>query len=380
VASCSFFFKFGTIELLFTLTLSSVDLFMFSRIAVLISMRFLWVLSGLAFGGSFALAGELVLTNGDRLQGELVGVNKSSLTWKSETFGSLTVDKMKVENFTSTDRVKIQGEEQPCQLEGMKGHYLTYTCGNSRRHTSTELLALDSIVPFVEYSETEYQYEGTMSLSGNFSRGNKIEDDLELEAGITLRQKDFRHVMGIDYESKSNNDEPANEDYELLYRLDWFFEERWFWYNEVRWAGEESKNIDERYVLGTGLGVQMWENPNTALALEVGLDHVKELLNATDDDMANPDWDSSTERSALRFATKFRYKLPFSAELIHTNEILYSLKDAEDWELSADIGLNVPLGQGLFSEYKFEYDFDNLPANETEKEDTKFSVGIGYEW
>lgn len=344
------------------------------------SLKSLLVLAAPLLCTSVASAGELILSNGDRLQGELVAANKSSLTWKSETFGNLTVDKSKVENFTTANRVKIQGEEEACLLDGMDGHFLNYRCGKSEDKNRTELLALDSIVPFIEYSETEYVYDGKMSLSGNFSRGNKIEDDLELDADITFRQQDFRHVMGVEYESKSNNDEPANEDYELLYRLDWFFEERWFWYNELRWSGEESKNIDERYTLGTGLGVQMWENPNTALALEGGLDHVKELLDGTDDDMNNPDWDSSPERSALRFATKFRYKLPFSAELIHTNEILYSLQDSADWELSADLGLSVPLGQGLFSEYKFEYDFDNLPANETKKEDTKFSVGIGYEW
>lgn len=327
-----------------------------------------------------ARAGELVLINGDRLQGELVGVNKSSLTWKSDNFGNLTIDKMKVANFTTAEKVKIQGEQDPCHIEGMRGDYLSYRCGETRRPNRTELLALNSIVPFIEYSAEEYQYDGKMSLSANFSRGNKIEDDLDLVAGITFRQKDFRHVMEVDYESKSNNDEPANEDYELLYRLDWFFEERWFWYNEARMAGEESKSIDERYTLGTGLGVQMWENPNTALALEGGVDYVKELLDPTDDDLNDPSWDSSVERAALRFATKFRYKLPFSAELVHTNEILYSLKDAEDWEFKADFGLNVPLGQGLFSEYKFEYDYDNLPANDAKNEDTTFSVGIGYEW
>ncbi len=344
------------------------------------SLKPLLALTAVFLNVAMVSAGELILSNGDRLQGELVAVNKSSLTWKSQSFGNLAVAKNKVENFTTTQRVKIQGEAAACQIDGMDGHFLSYRCGELNQEHRTELLALDSIVPFIEYSKAEYVYDGTMSLSGNFSRGNKIEDDLDLDAGITFRQQDFRHVMGVEYESKSNNDEPANEDYELLYRLDWFFDERWFWYNELRWSGEESKNIDERYTLGTGLGVQMWENPNTALALEGGLDHVKEQLDGTEEDMVREDWDSSPERSALRFATKFRYKLPFSAELVHTNEVLYSLQDSADWELSADLGLNVPLGQGLFSEYKFEYDFDNLPANETKKEDTTFSVGIGYEW
>ncbi len=331
-------------------------------------------------GSGLAHSGELLLTNGDRLQGSLVAVNKSSLTWSSDSFGNLTVDKTKVASFTTQERVKIQGEEKPCNILGMSKHDLRYSCGDDRYQTQTELLVLDSIVPFVEYAANDYIYNGKMSLSGNFSRGNKVEDDLDLLAEVTLRHQDFRHVMEVEYESKSNDDEPADQDYELLYRLDWFFDERWFWYNEARWAGEESKDIDQRYVIGTGLGVQLWENPNTALSLEGGVDHVKELLDKTEEDENDPSWDSSTERSAMRFATKFRYKLPFSAEFIHSHEVLYSLKDGEDWEFNSDFGLKVPHGQGLFSEYKFEYDYDNQPANETKNKDTKFTVGIGYDW
>lgn len=329
---------------------------------------------------SLAAAGELILTNGDRIEGSLISVNKSSLTWKSTNFGDLTIAKGKVADLSSSAKVKIQGEADPCVIEGMEGHFLTYHCGDEAREGSVELMALKSIVPFIEHTKENYEYAGRMAVSGTFSRGNKIEDDLELDAGITFRHEDFRHVMEIDYESNSNDGDPSEEDYEVLYRLDWFFDERWFWYNEGRVGREETKNVDERYTLGSGLGVQLWENPNSALALESGFDYVKELLEPSDGDRTNPDWESSVERTGIRFATRYRYKLPFAAEFIHTNELLYSLKDSADWTVSADFGINVPLGPGLFSEYKFEYDYDNLPPNDTKSEDTKFTFGVGYEW
>ncbi|NIB40009.1 DUF481 domain-containing protein [Pseudomaricurvus alkylphenolicus] len=341
--------------------------------------RLVWG-AGTLFLSQCVFADELVLNNGDRIQGKLVRMDQKSLVWQSDNFGSLTIDKTKIADLAITEAVKIQGQEESCQVTGVSNHSLSYVCGDRSREMRTELLALDKVEPFSTFQANGHIYEGKMALAGTFSRGNKIEEDLDLDASVKYRHGDFRHVMALDVDSKSVNDEAAVEDYEARYRLDWFFQERWFWYNELRVSMEESKNIDERYLYGTGVGVQMWEYPDTALALESGFDYVKELLDPTDTDLADPSWESSQERAAWRFATDFRYKLPFNAELVNTNEFLYSFEASDDWEFSADLGLSMPLGPGLFSEYKIEYDYDNFPPTEASKEDTKVTVGIGYEW
>ncbi|WP_439135016.1 DUF481 domain-containing protein [Pseudomaricurvus sp.] len=326
---------------------------------------------------------ELLLTNGDRIKGTLVSVNTSSVIWSSESFGELTIPKEKVANFNTAKKVKIQGVEDPCVVDGMDGYYLNYTCGKDGEESevhSIALVALDSIVPVATRAD-QPRSTGKISLSGTFQRGNTVEDDLEADGTTSYRHGDWRHTGVLDYDSDSTDDVPADVDYDLTYRLDRFVSERWYWYNELGYGQEESKNVDERYIYGMGAGVQLWEDPNSALAFENGLEYKKELLDPTDADLLNADWASRTEVVYYRFSTDFRYKLPFSAEFFHTNEVLYSLQDSENWELSADFGLSVPLGVGLFSEYKFEYDYDNQPSSpEADKEDTKWTIGIGYNW
>jgi len=326
-------------------------------------------------------AGELVLKNGDRLEGRLVKLQDETLIWKSYSFGNvhLAIAKDKVASIQTDQTVKIQGRDGSCKVQQLVQGILSYKCGEAEV-VKTELLTIDSMMPFEDYAAGAQIYNGKMALTGVYSSGNSVEEDWDFDAEVVLRRSDYRHKFAFEYESDSDNDAPADEQFELLYRLDWFFDERWFWYNEVKLGADEPKNIDESYVYGTGVGVQMFEYTHTALAFESGVDWVKELLDPTVDDMSDPSWESSRELTAWRFATNFRYDLPFSAKLVHTNEFLYSFEDGDDWQFSADFGVNIPLGPGLFSEYKVEYDYDNKPTSDSESEDTKFTVGVGYQW
>lgn len=326
-------------------------------------------------------AAELVLTNGDRIHGTLTSVNASSVMWKSDSFGDLAIDKSKVANLTTDHKMKIQGVKEACIINGMEGYYLNYVCGDNNEPHSMQLMALDSIVPFVQFHADGAQMSGKMKLAATYQRGNTVEDDVAIDGETAYREGDWRHVGSLNYDSESTDNLPADEDYDLDYRLDRFFSERWFWYNQIGYGAEESINVDERYTFGTGIGVQLWEDPNSALAIGNGLLYKKELLDPTAEEKVDPSWNSKTEVAYYRFSTKFRYKLPFSAEIFNTNVVLYSLQDSENWELSADFGLHIPLGVGLFSEFKLEYDYDNQPSSpDARNEDSKLTVGIGYQW
>ncbi len=333
----------------------------------------------LAVGTAYAdqPAGELVLTNGDRLEGTLVKMSRKDITWKSASFGNVTIAKTKVANVVFQEPVKIQGESQPCTIAGIEDHQLMYRCGDNPQTLSTELLALRAVELYSQAPVNKADYKGRLSVAGDFQRGNTVKDDLEVKTGISYRKGDFRNVLDFEYDSVSTNDSPAVEDYDLTYRLDWFFDELWFWYNQARWEALETANIDNRYTLGSGLGYQVWDNPEKSLAFESGFDYVKEYPATV---VATPSDESSEERISWRLATDLRYKLPYSAELFHTNEFLMSVDDTADWEVGADIGISVPLGPGLYSEWKLEYDYDNTPVAGADKEDTKVTVGVGYQW
>ncbi|MEC8428679.1 MAG: DUF481 domain-containing protein, partial [Pseudomonadota bacterium] len=139
-------------------------------------------------------------------------------------------------------------------------------------------------------------------------------------------------------------------------------------------------NIDERFVYGTGIGVQWWEYAHSAFSVASGLEFLKENFDPTDENLLDPNWEATRESGFWTLSYNFRRKLPYSLHLISKGQSRWSLEDSQDWELDLELGLSMPLGKRLFSEYKFEYDYDNQPNGDNRKEDKKLTVGIGYKW
>lgn len=328
-------------------------------------------------------AGELVLSNGDTLSGELVRMEGTKLYWKSDSFGELAVDKSRVQQLQTSTRLKFNGHSEPCAIDGLVAGVLHYQCGppaltQPPEMVATPLLSLRNVEPYVSYAGGGYEYQGRVKIAGTYATGNTEEQDWDAASQTSVRRGEYRHVINLDYDSEAVADGPTDEEYGAKYRLDWFFKERWFWYNDTAYAVDDSLNLREGYLLGSGLGVELWKVYEGFLNLEGGITFSKERYGPPlepDDDYA-----STTEKMSLRYATDFQYPLPGEALLVHRNELLYSLEDPEDWSFSADTGINVPLGAGLFSEFLVEYDYDNLLRGAISRDDVKFSLGVGYDW
>ncbi len=323
-------------------------------------------------------AGVLVLKNGDRLRGDLVKLEDDKITWQSDSFGTLTIEQSKVESLETSTLVKMDGHSEPCTVMETAGADIHFSCADESTGR-VPLMALERLLPYEDHFSGAQTYRGKLSLSGTNTRGNRRREDWELDSEVELRRGDMRHMFGVEFESESSNNGPAEEEFEIQYSIDWFFRERWFWVNNTTVGADESKNIDERYAFGSGFGFQFWETDRKALSLESGLTYLKELFDQSD--TSDEEFERGSERLAWRWATNFRYQLPLSASLVHTNALFYSFEGGgDDWEFDSDTGVNVPLGAGLFSEFKVEYDYDNMPQQDERKSDTKLSVGVGYVW
>ena len=329
------------------------------------------------FLSPYAVAGVLVLKNGDRIQGDLIKLEDEKISWQSDSFGKLSIDQNKVESLSTSTLVKMDGHSEPCAVVGAYGADLQFSCADQSTGR-VPLMALERLLPYEDHFRGAQTYRGKISLAGTHTRGNRREEDWEVETESELRRGDLRHIFGFEFESESTDDRPANEEFELNYGLSWFFQERWFWVNDLAFGMDESRNVDERYAFGSGFGYQFWETDRKALSLESGVTYLKELFSRSAGDSQG--FQRESNRLTWRWATNFRYKLPLSASLVHKNALFYSLEDGDDWEFDSDTGLNVPLGAGLFSEFKVEYDYDNMPQQDERKSDTKLSVGVGYVW
>lgn len=316
-------------------------------------------------------AARLTLLNGDSLQGDLLGIEGATLRWQSSMLGELKIPLGKVESFSSDTLVKIQGQKEACSISNVQNGVMYYSCTGAQSNT-VDLLAVDQVEPYEAFYVRPLDISGNLAVAGVLSRGNKEEDDWDVAAKVGAEHGDYRHQADFKYD---NTDKLAQaeqtEDYKLAYQLDWFFKEQWFLYSDVSTEMLESKNIDQRYGLGLGVGYQWFKRQDLSLALESG-------INLQNEEQAGAQ--TEEERLNWQWALQLDYRLPFSATLFHKHQLSYSMQMAEDWELDTETGLKIPLGYGLSSDLKFKYDFDNLPAEGAKRKDTRLTVGVAYQW
>lgn len=337
-----------------------------------------WFLSALiVILAQSVFAGKLEFKNGDSLAGEIKSMDAENVIWISDSLGEITVAKSKIDNVVSSELVKIDGHEEACAIVGMEGAKVMFSCSGGTRGDAP-LLTINKIEPYEAYLMGSSSYTGKMSLTGFQNRGNKIEDTWVFDAYNEYRRGDYRHAGKLQFDSKNQDPIPKQERSLVEYQFDWFFAERWFWTNTLAYTSDDAKSIKEKYTAGTGLGYQFWENDVTALSLRAGASFVDEYF--IEPDFITPDYIDRDKRTAWTAGMNYRYKFSFGGEFFHADNYSVSNEDNENWQFKASTGFTMPIIGGVFGEIKHEYDYDNQPQPDTEKLDTRVTVGVGYQW
>jgi hypothetical protein len=331
-----------------------------------------------SFFCSVACADYIELTNGDKLMGQLIRIDGDHVIWKSENFGEQSVPKKKIRNLSRSSPVKINGNSLPCIIEGMEGEALVYYCGLRSQMNRVSLLSLKILTPYDDFIQGDYIHTGRLALSGTYARGNEVRDEWNLQAEASMRRGEWRHTLRSEYAEASWWHSEAQLKWNARYNLDWFFRERWFWYNNVTVGVEEQRGLDNYTSLSSGTGFQFWESHATALSMKAGLAYFDEqyTLPVVDENSFDP----SDTFAAGHFATDFRYTLPWGVGFFHNNDFIQSVSDGSNWHLKSATGFNALLINKIYSEVKLDYSVDNDPQPGRQSRDRRMSVGVSYKW
>jgi putative salt-induced outer membrane protein YdiY len=280
----------------------------------------------ITFSNSYlAQSDQIILNNGDTLQGSIIEQTETSLTWKSERFGTLNIAAHQI---ASIDRSDTNSEN----LEG------------------------------------ESAYSGILGLSGSYLRGNEERDDLELDILLTLEQGNLTHNTEINYETLGQENEPTIKDYGIAYGIDWAIDNSWYWGNNIFYGADDKRQIEQSVSVGTNLGYQFWKNDDGKLTTEIGLAWISDKLFSSIDD----------ERIALVWSGNYQKQLNKKVSLSYSHQLNVSMKDSDNSQLSADIGFIIPVTDRLDTKISWDWAIDNQPEQGNEKIDRKLKFGADY--
>ena len=284
---------------------------------------------------SESLSEQLRLVNGDILNGKLLDRSATHLIWMSDNFGPLTIQLSQITNLDEASN--NSGDISP---------------------------------PTGPKSSAAPRYSGGLSITGSAASGNQSRRDWDIDTTIQRRTVKARQTVQFEYENHSLEKQQAEDSYNLGYANDWFYSDQWFWRNEASVGADERRAIAKTYMLGSALGYQFWDTPNSRLSLESGvLWIVEEVAEKNSDDHFT--WSWSLDYSHILFER---------VQLFHSQDIRVSMQHAKDSQANIDLGIKVPLIKNLFTELKLELLYDNQPALDTERLDSQFSMGVNYSW
>ncbi len=340
--------------------------------------------------GALAWAGQISLTSGDTLAGELAGIEGDVVLWRSSALGELKIQKSTIKQVKSDAELKLRGKSVPCVwLAITEDERLIFRCAD-KTQPSFPFLSVKHVVRFENHEQANFDFTGQIRASGWRQSGNTNGKYWEMASRVSLRHSDIRHVFSIQSDGQQtevvDNGVPVaitfNRHLMGVYNLDWFFLPRWYWSNKISGERDDNRNIQEEYALASGVGHQFWETQKTALSLDVGMEHSSTYLRN------NPLEEEPERYNSVRLGSVYRFEFPNGLKIQHTNEMTRSIKGAESgnsdrWKVKFDTGLAFPIGFGISASLNVKWDYINYAKDldpNASREDTTVRVGVNYAW
>jgi putative salt-induced outer membrane protein YdiY len=275
-----------------------------------------------------AHSGQIILQNGDTLQGTVIDQTETYVTWKSDRFGSFKIPQNQIISINSSDT---------------------------------------NPTPIAK-SKNQKVYSGILGLSGSYLDGNEERDDLELDILLTLEQGNLTHNTEMNYETLGQENEATIKDYGIAYGIDWAIDVNWYWGNNIFYGADDKRQIEQSVSVGTNLGYRFWKNEDGKLSTEIGLAWINDKLFSSIDD----------ERIALVWSGNYQKQLNKKVSLSYSHQLNVSMKDSGNTQLSADIGFIIPVTDKLATKISYDWSIDNQPEQGNEKIDRKLKFGADY--
>ncbi len=322
-------------------------------------------LAGMLVAG-IALGGELQLSNGARIPGELKKFEATNLVWSAELIGDITIDKasvMSMHTSTPSDLEAAAGSVmRDCVMSSNEGRVELDCLGQPA--TTTTLALLQSARPLQEGS-------GKSTMSFNRERGENNKDELEFDAHSSWRRLQRRHELNarIDYEEQHG--ERSDDEASLDYQFDLLRQNGWFWFTLLDYNRDRFDNIQESEGIALGLGRDMSPSGNLKLRLQAGpgvahldISEAGRFFKEIGDLKWSGTWDTGLWKMAL----------------FHRGDFIWALDDFQTFKLQSKSGVTIPLIDRLIAELRLDYDRSSAVSNAVENTDIEWVLALGYRW
>lgn len=316
---------------------------------------------------SSAHAAEIILKNGDRMNGTIISKEGKYLKLSTKYAGDLTISWQEVDSFSAADSIILfkNGEMYQGAVQSRSPGKISITTAGHPIDTDR----VDYINPPPYLLGNGISWKGHVNGSMVITDGNSNTENLHIDSEFQARTKENRYTIGGMYKRTEDSGAETEASSRGYLKYDYFFTKKVYGLANTSLEKDRFKDLNLRTTAGLGIGYQVIESTRTNLAVELGLNYIKEDFIASAD----------KEMPAGRWAVKYDiFTINSLLQFIYGHELYVSLEDSEDLLLNAQTGFKIPATQKLYVSLQVNFDWDNTPAAGKKRSDTMYLFGLGY--
>ena len=317
-----------------------------------------------------ARADEIRFKNGDRLTGKIVTMEGGKLSIKSAVAGTVTVDMKDVSTFAT---------DAPIEVRLSDGTVLKKTitaaddgqvslAGGDMAAQNVPVTAVKAINPAVG------TWTGSAVVGGNIARGNTNSESLNASLHMVRRGENDRitldagYLWGREHVPGVRGKHETEDDWFIAPKYDYFFTPKFYGYANARVERDLIAQLSLLFTPGVGVGYQWFERPDFHFNTEAGAAWLYRSFRN----------DGTTDSAAVRLAYHVDKKLNEKVSVFHDFEYYPGLDRIDNYFFDTDAGVRADLTAKMFAEFKAEYKYNSVPAPGKEHSDTRFLLGVGW--
>lgn len=322
---------------------------------------------------AMAHADTIQLTNGDRLTGEIISKDRSTITLKTAYAGEVKITWSNVAQIQTDHPVSILMANDTV----LKGTIVPSTVGEvmiqSDELGKSEVISMDQlgyINPAPEISRNVRVTTGVANVGITATSGNNDTRNIHIDSEVVTRTRDNRFTVGAVANRATDSGVLSISNNRGYFKYDHFLDNKRYVYSNLSGENDRFKDLRLRTSVGIGRGYQIFESPDLNLSVEGGLNYVHE------DYWLKEDKQFPSMRWSMKYDQKFLEKMT----AFHEQEVIISLANAQDMLVRTKTGLRFPLSRQLVGTLQYNIDWDRTPAPDTVSMDRTLLFNVGYSW
>lgn len=314
-------------------------------------------------------ADEVILNNGDKLNGKIGLISGGVMKFTSPSLGDINIKLDTIKSY-SADSATLRTQDRKFITGAIKeGNASQITLADGKTYNTADIARVNP---------PQAGWTGAVVANGAVIRGNSNTESLGVSASATLRRdtpdNDDRLTLtlsdnyartGVGAGSAATAD---NTGASVAYDI--FFSSKFYGYGNIGYYRDYIAALNYRLTPGVGVGYQWVESKDLNFSTEAGVSYLYQ-------DYAGA---PISQNSAFRLAYHLDTALNDKVKLFNDVEYVAPFRFGElnRYILTADVGLRANLTKSFFTEFKIVYNRNDHPVPGRLKDDLAYTLGVGW--